>query len=140
MLETIMAELENKERREETVAALKDSGYEGNAKEMLARIGKCLAERKAQIATAKALLAAERGVKSAGNSDGKRGRKAKPVQQISLETGEVIRVWDSAGEAALGLTGNKNNQSAIYSHLKDEEKHKSAMGFRWATVSEAVAA
>jgi group I intron endonuclease len=66
-------------------------------------------------------------------SDSKRGKpnllKRIPIVQIELETGEVIKTFDSATSAALELKGSAKYSSVLSSVLTG--KRKSAWGFGW---------
>jgi group I intron endonuclease len=53
----------------------------------------------------------------------------KKVIQIDRNTGVVLRIWDSAREAAIAITGNKKRSSDISSVCK--KRIKTAMNFYW---------
>ena len=63
---------------------------------------------------------------------------AKSVNQIDIETGEVIKVWESGESAAEALSGKKSNSSSISACAHGKERVKTALGFRWAFAKEIV--
>ena len=62
--------------------------------------------------------------------DTKTGRK---VKQIDIETGEVIKIWDSISQAALALSGKKRSHiSTVCSgNYNDKYKLKKCLGYGW---------
>lgn len=60
-----------------------------------------------------------------------------PVKQIDKETGEVLKIWDSAKDAAEFLTGKRSKSNCIssvcnkYVTKKNRNLVKTAFGFKW---------
>jgi len=55
----------------------------------------------------------------------------KPVKQIDMATGEVLRVWPSINMASQNLSGSKVGASAIIRAIKKDYGCKSFRGFYW---------
>jgi group I intron endonuclease len=70
-------------------------------------------------------------------SDRHKGKGKKPVKQINKKTGEIIKIWDSAKEAAISLKGSSKNHASSITKVcsgyiqKGKFCCKSAYGFKW---------
>lgn len=53
----------------------------------------------------------------------------KKIEQIDKETGAVLKIWDSATDAAVSLFGKKNCKKLITSCARHEKP--SAYGYKW---------
>lgn len=60
--------------------------------------------------------------------------KSRPVYQLDLKTGEILREWPSVRSAAFGLSGGVGGAKAINGVIKGEYGRKSYYGFGWKLV------
>lgn len=63
-------------------------------------------------------------------------RKSKKVKQINIETNDLIKIWNSATEASIFLTGKIVSKEQIYRACKNYKDtkgniRKTALGFKW---------
>lgn len=76
-----------------------------------------------------------------GNKNKDCSKQKRPVKQIDVKTGEIIKVWDSARDAAKELSGNKHNAGQISNVCgkyitKQGWICKTALGYKWEYVSQ----
>jgi len=57
--------------------------------------------------------------------------KLRPVLQLDILSGEVIKEWESCAHAARELVGNPTAHSAIAKFARGNSKRRSAYGFLW---------
>lgn len=55
----------------------------------------------------------------------------KKIAQISVSDGSIIKIWDSATDAAIDMFGNKRKKDLITSCARHDKGYKTAYGFKW---------